>query len=209
MRIGGWWRLWIGLSALWVVLAIGVAFFIVERPTPASVAKGVGLWCDLDMPVPPELAGRVLDVPAQLARLDSLEGDSNAAARKPIVEAVKSTVEALAAHAGKADDYDVNLVQDPDGKKRIVLAPARFTEVQIFEQANKDKYALNSWNQFQGYCVEQLQAQARNALYPRELREWALSTLAGVLSFPLLSLLLGAFVGWVWRGFRPNKNAGT
>lgn len=205
MRLGGWWRLWIGLSALWVALAVSVAFFVVERPTPEAVAKSVGLWCDLDMPVPPELAGQVLEVPAQLARLADLDGDANAAARKPIVQAVRLTVEALAAHAGKAASYDVNLVRDPEGKRQIVLMPADSTEAQVIEQVNKDKYALNSWSKFQGYCVEQLQAQSENELYPRKLKEWALGTLAGVLSFPLISLLLGVFIGWVWRGFRPTK----
>lgn len=209
MRLGGWWRLWIGLSTFWVAIVISVAFFAVERPTPASVERSVGRWCDLDMPVPPKLAGRVLQVPEQLTKLNGLEGDANAAARKPLIQAVKSTLKALTAHAGKVTDYDVNLVQDLQGKKHIVLTPAHFTEAQVFEQAEWDKYALNSWSKFQGYCVDQLLAQSRDEQYPRKLKEWTLGALTGALSFPLASLLMGAFIGWVWRGFRPKKANGA
>lgn len=197
-----------GLSGLWIAAAVAVAFLIAERPTASNVADRVGRSCDFDMPVPSELAGRVLEVPTQLAKINSLGGDANASARKPFVEAAKGTVEALATRDGKAADYDMNVLGNATGETRIILAPAHFTEAQVLEQAEKEKYASNSWNKFAGYCIEQLGAQARDEIYPRKLKEWAIGTLAGLLSFPLISLVLGTFIGWVWRGFRISKMRG-
>lgn len=208
MRLGGWWRLWIGLSVLWAAGVLAFAFFVVERPTPASVAKSVGDSCLLDLPVPPELAGRVLDVPAQLAKASALDGDANDAERKPISQAAKATVEALVAHAGKTGEYKVNMLRDPQGQRHIVVWPAHFTDAQIYEKVDreKDSYLMNRWNEFQGYCLAQLKSQQRNEVFPAERSEWVRGTAVGTLSLPLASLLLGAFIGWVWRGFRTNKN---
>lgn len=205
MQLGGWWRLWIGLSAIWAVIALAVAFGIAGRPTPEKVAQDVGSACDLDTPVPVELASRTLALPGQLAQINALDGDANDAVRKPIVKAAISTVEELEARAGRSGTYEINIARDPEGERHILVLPADFKPWQVYAQVDKDKYATNSWAKFGSYCTEQLQAQAKNALYPIRLKEWVLSTLAGLLSFPLLSLLLGAFTGWVWRGFRQKK----
>lgn len=209
MQLGGWWRLWIGLSGLWVAAALGVAFFKMERPSPSTIAKEVGDWCGLDMPVPPHLAKRVLKVPSQLATLSSLDGNANSAARRPVELAVRSTVGAVVAHAGKADTHRVTLVRDPEGKKHIAVSPAHFTDQQVFEQVDNDRHSRNSWSKYQDYCIGLLQSQGRNELYPRKSKEWVSSVASGTLSFPIVTLLLGAFIGWVWRGFHAAKDQGS
>lgn len=207
MRLGGWWRLWIGLSLIWVLGACAFVFLVIDRPTRASVAESVGDTCDLGMPVPPELASAVREVPSLMKRLGALTDDEHAEERAPLIQKIKGTAEGLARYDGKDSEYVINVTSSKQGDIVLVLSTSEATDEEVFDQANRERHSWNSWNKFSDYCDSQLQKQAEDAIYPSQLKEWLLIALAMTLSIPLLLLIVGALAGWIRRGFGYSENS--
>ncbi|RZA17725.1 MAG: hypothetical protein EOP93_12845 [Lysobacteraceae bacterium] len=196
MRVDGFWRIWVGASLAWAALVLALAFLVLERPSAARVAAEVGAACGLGLPVPPDLAEGVRGIPALAAQLAAPGSDATAVAGRTALQAVRATVEAVAARAGKAAQYNVYLARDAGNTRHIVVVPVDATEAQVFAHMEHDRRAADTWERFGRRCDARLRAQARDALYPALRNQWAGRVLAVLLSLPLLALLPGFAFGW-------------
>ena len=200
MRIGGWWRLWIVITLLWVV---GVALALYgNRPTRDSVDSSVGSICSLDGPVSETMAPRVLQVPKFLRQLANATTDEQ---RKALAKHINQIRVDLSQAQGKLTPYSVFRVTDPDGRHRAISAPFAATNEEVKEQAEYEVYATNSWAKFGAYCEQTLIDHGAGIEFPTRWKSWAIGLAAGCVSVPLFLLLSGLLIRWIWRGFRLNK----
>lgn len=200
MRMGGWLRLWIAVSFLWVIGAL--ALNIPGRPTSEKVARDVALACDMQTPMTEEYARDALemrDLLDQLVVADRVKDEKTA---RRIAAEINSLRLAWARKTGVPVKYSRFPVLNPDGTR----SPTQIAPLPAFNVEDSDKINANNWAGFSSYCVDEIRQHAKGELRRARMNDWMVSTSVGVLSFPIVALILGLLIGWIWRGFRPKKN---
>ncbi len=180
-RLGGWWRLWIIVCAIW---AIG-AGLVSTSGFPTSRTVDVGYEFRVEDPIGGKAwrarrAFAVEHVPLLTSRA-ALERRIRRQARAELRDDLPKLLEELIRSADAAGDGDtvrklgrqfLALRENPDER-----GPAKVVAVTI-------------------------------AVTPLErFGRWLMETAAAVLSIPLLLLGVGLMVRWIYRGFRPPRPA--
>jgi len=199
MQLGGWWRLWIALSILWSITVL--ALMLNDRPTQDSVSELVGFTCNLDEAVSEELAADVAQMPRLAKEFLAAKDD---AGRKAIGRKLIDTRNAVSLTSATPQKYQLNRVESPDGVIHAVISATDAPDSEVFEQVQVERYKLNTWTKHGDYCAELLKSHSAGTAYRERRNSWALGTTAGALSIPIITLLLGLAIGWIWRGFRPK-----
>lgn len=196
MRLGGWWRLWISLSALWVAGALAIN--LADRPTPDRVARNVARTCGIETPLTEQYARDALQMRNLLDELVTADAAKDEASAKRLAGEIERLRHQWARNTHVPIKYQ--LVKDHDNTQTTVaLLPASKDEAEGYYEG------ANNWASLSKYCVEELESHATGDLRRTRTADWVFAVLAGVMSFPLVSLALGWLLGWVWRGFRPKS----
>lgn len=204
MRIGGWWRLWIGLSALWSAGAVFVSYS--DRPSRLTISREVSDVCNVEEPMSSQDAANALEMRNLLGQLRVADANGDEKKARLIAKEIVRRREVWGKRMGKHDKYSIYRATDPHGVVHTAVAPAGATNEVVVAAVNSTTKSLNNWAKFPEHCVELLIAHSNGKLERSKYKTWLASSVTVALSFPLLTLLLGSLVGWIWRGFRPRKD---
>lgn len=205
MRLGGWWRLWVAVSGLWVVA--GLAFVIPERPTRGSVSVEVGSACGISTPMTETYARDALRMRELLGQLELADAQGDTAAARKLAAKIIQMREIWSRNLGQDTQYTEFEAVDPAGRRHTAIAPSGSTDAEVTGQVDADTRNANNWASLSPFCVDVLHKHATGSYYRERWQSWLLTSLAVVVLMPLALLVSGFLIGWVWRGFRPRQIA--
>lgn len=202
MQLGGWWRLWIGLSAFWVAGALVLQ--IPSRPTAFSVSQEVGRVCGIATSMSEQYAHDALLMRKLLDELVVADAATDVTTARRLAKEIITLRELWSRNTGAPLRYSRFTVADPEGRNHTAIAPLHSSEEEVLAEVDKETRNANNWGSFSKYCLQQLQSHAKGQLRRVEMNNWITTLFLSALSLPLVLLLGGLFVTWVWRGFRPK-----
>ncbi|MEH6420979.1 hypothetical protein [Pseudomonas sp. CGJS7] len=142
-----------------------------------------------------------------LDQLVIADAAKNEVSARRLAAEIASLRELWAENTGVRIKYSRFKVIDPGGGEHSAIAPLPATNAEVMAQIDVDKRDANNWASFSRYCIEELRIHANGELLRSRTKEWIRSSVLGGFLPPLIFLVFGALVSWIWRGFRPNKPA--